>query len=212
MTQSIHKADPETQEISEQSTSSDNENAPQEVEDLAALSENTKTPEKTLEHLREEVLEKQILAEDQEKAEIDMAVVPDTPERKIHPMLQAVLCVFFGLVGIAVCIVMKVYGLAVLIAIFSAIIAFFMAKASRLGTAVSCIVMILAVIGYMMIGMSHLGKTRCCDGTWSDSTGRGACSHHGGVCPLSERTQCNDGTWSDSKGKGTCSGHGGIKK
>lgn len=24
--------------------------------------------------------------------------------------------------------------------------------------------------------------TRCCDGTTSDATGRGACSHHGGVC------------------------------
>jgi tetratricopeptide (TPR) repeat protein len=25
-------------------------------------------------------------------------------------------------------------------------------------------------------------ETRCCDGTTSDATGRGACSHHGGVC------------------------------
>lgn len=28
--------------------------------------------------------------------------------------------------------------------------------------------------------------TRCCDGTTSSSTGRGTCSHHGGVCQLSQ--------------------------
>jgi tetratricopeptide (TPR) repeat protein len=28
--------------------------------------------------------------------------------------------------------------------------------------------------------------TRCCDGTTSSATGRGACSHHGGVCALSQ--------------------------
>ncbi|WP_343785849.1 hypothetical protein [Wandonia haliotis] len=28
--------------------------------------------------------------------------------------------------------------------------------------------------------------TRCCDGTTSNSTGRGTCSHHGGVCNWSE--------------------------
>lgn len=27
-------------------------------------------------------------------------------------------------------------------------------------------------------------RSRCCDGTTSSATGRGACSHHGGVCRI----------------------------
>ena len=80
----------------------------------------------------------------------------------------------------------------------------------------------------------------CSDGTRSSSTGRGTCSHHGGVSRTSyyippyiptynpptisyryshdthsrpmplPPTLCSDGTWSNSEGSGTCSHHGGI--
>ncbi|QCO23850.1 hypothetical protein SRED_002324 [Spiroplasma melliferum] len=43
-----------------------------------------------------------------------------------------------------------------------------------------------------MISFSSISFTQC------------SCSGH--------TTQCKDGTWSNSSGKGTCSGHGGIKR
>lgn len=79
--------------------------------------------------------------------------------------------------------------------------------------------------------------TICKDGTTSASSGRGACSGHGGVnkkavthqkkvvksevkaaTAVAKRTPgaqvttlCADGTTSNSTGRGTCSGHGGAK-
>jgi hypothetical protein len=68
----------------------------------------------------------------------------------------------------------------------------------------------------------------CADGTTSES-GRGACSHHGGIAktrasreqPTEKRTRttttrtkrgvrCSDGTMSKTTGRGACSHHGGI--
>ena len=64
-----------------------------------------------------------------------------------------------------------------------------------------------AVKGFQAL---HIGKTECCDGTWSDSKGSGTCSHHGGIIGIGCR-QCKDGTWSTAKGGGACSRHGGLK-
>ena len=71
-------------------------------------------------------------------------------------------------------------------------------------------------------------KSKCADGTYSTSTGRGTCSHHGGVVyddlptrrksnkkPKTEQPKntikCKDGT-STKAGKGACSRHGGIAR
>ena len=83
---------------------------------------------------------------------------------------------------------------------------------------------------------SQATALKCKDGTTSASTGRGACSGHGGVdktaskaasktvktqekvaktvaktTPGAQVTQmCADGTTSNSTGRGACSGHGGV--
>src|SRR5260221_9453999 len=79
--------------------------------------------------------------------------------------------------------------------------------------------------------------TKCKDGTTSATSGRGACSGHGGVDKTATKTvaktakaqektaktvvkhttgtqvtsTCADGTTSNATGRGACSGHGGIK-
>jgi len=79
--------------------------------------------------------------------------------------------------------------------------------------------------------------TVCTDGTTSASTGRGACSGHGGIDRTATSHQkkvvkaqtkaakavtkttagaqvtriCADGTTSDATGRGACSGHGGVQ-
>jgi hypothetical protein len=84
---------------------------------------------------------------------------------------------------------------------------------------------------------AQAAATICKDGTTSASSGRGACSGHGGVnkkavthqkkvvksevkaaTAVAKRTPgarvttiCADGTTSNSTGRGTCSGHGGAK-
>lgn len=84
---------------------------------------------------------------------------------------------------------------------------------------------------------AQAAATICKDGTTSASSGRGACSGHGGVNrkasshqknvvksetkaakAVTKRTTgtqvttlCADGTTSNSTGRGTCSGHGGAK-
>ncbi|MDQ6769764.1 MAG: DUF3761 domain-containing protein [Gemmatimonadota bacterium] len=84
---------------------------------------------------------------------------------------------------------------------------------------------------------AQAAATICKDGTTSISSGRGACSGHGGVnkkaithqkkvvknevkaaTAVAKRTPgaqvttlCVDGTTSNSTGRGTCSGHGGAK-
>ena len=84
---------------------------------------------------------------------------------------------------------------------------------------------------------AQAAATICIDGTRSVSSGRGACSGHGGVNKkavthqkkvvksevkaakaVAKRTPgaqvttiCADGTTSNSTGRGTCSGHGGAK-
>ena len=59
-----------------------------------------------------------------------------------------------------------------------------------------------------------LPKTKCCDGTYSYSTGSGTCSYHGGIDKGSceTRATCCDGTYTDSEGPGACSHHGGLAK
>jgi hypothetical protein len=84
---------------------------------------------------------------------------------------------------------------------------------------------------------AQASATICIDGTTSASSGRGACSGHGGVdhkavkahkkavkgevkaaTAVAKRTSgaqvttiCEDGTTSNSTGRGTCSGHGGAR-
>jgi len=84
---------------------------------------------------------------------------------------------------------------------------------------------------------AQAAATICKDGTTSVSSGRGACSGHGGVdktavshqkkvvktetkaakasakntAGAQVTTLCADGTTSNSTGRGTCSGHGGAK-
>ena len=79
--------------------------------------------------------------------------------------------------------------------------------------------------------------TKCKDGTTSATSGRGACSGHGGVDKTATKVEaktvksqektaktvvnktagtqvtskCADGTTSNATGRGACSGHGGIK-
>jgi hypothetical protein len=58
----------------------------------------------------------------------------------------------------------------------------------------------------------------CTDGSTSTATGKGACSHHGGVnktsappAPAGATAKCKDGTYSMSKThSGSCSKHGGV--
>ncbi len=83
---------------------------------------------------------------------------------------------------------------------------------------------------------AQAAATVCKDGTTSATTGRGACSGHGGVAPKSSKVgktakpaatvatpaakaatasaavmvSCTDGTMSKG-GRGACSGHGGVK-
>jgi hypothetical protein len=73
--------------------------------------------------------------------------------------------------------------------------------------------------------------TPCNDGTTSNTTGKGACAHHGGIAAASASantppntppapptppntnttgTPCNDGTISNTTGKGACAHHGGM--
>src|SRR5258708_6654697 len=102
--------------------------------------------------------------------------------------------------------------------------------------------MLSAVVGLVtLLSAASLNAqaaaTICKDGTTSVSSGRGACSGHGGVDKkavshqkktvkaetkaaksVASRTAgaqvttiCADGTTSNSTGRGTCSGHGGAK-
>lgn len=97
----------------------------------------------------------------------------------------------------------------------------------------------IAAVATMSAGsvQAQAAATICKDGTTSVSSGRGACSGHGGVnkkavthqkkvvksevkaaTAVARRTPgaqvttlCADGTTSNSTGRGTCSGHGGAK-
>ena len=97
----------------------------------------------------------------------------------------------------------------------------------------------IAAVATMSAGslQAQAAATICKDGTTSVSSGRGACSGHGGVnkkavthqkkvvkgevkaaTAVAKRTPgtqvttlCADGTTSNSTGRGTCSGHGGAK-
>ena len=51
----------------------------------------------------------------------------------------------------------------------------------------------------------------CKDGTTASQTGRGACSHHGGVSAAVATVSCKDGSTADA-GRGACSHHGGVKR
>jgi hypothetical protein len=49
----------------------------------------------------------------------------------------------------------------------------------------------------------------CKDGTTASSSGRGACSHHGGVASVAITVSCRDGSTA-TPGRGACSHHGGV--
>lgn len=102
-----------------------------------------------------------------------------------------------------------------------------------LTTAIAAVVALVSVTSLQ----AQATATICKDGTTSVSSGRGACSGHGGVDKTAGSRQkkvvktetkaakasakntagaqvttlCADGTTSNSTGRGTCSGHGGAK-
>ena len=49
----------------------------------------------------------------------------------------------------------------------------------------------------------------CKDGTTAGQSGRGACSHHGGVASVAITVSCRDGSTANP-GRGACSHHGGV--
>ena len=57
-------------------------------------------------------------------------------------------------------------------------------------------------------GLSAQAVT-CKDGTSASASGRGACSHHGGVTAVVLTVSCRDGSTA-SPGRGACSHHGGV--
>jgi hypothetical protein len=57
--------------------------------------------------------------------------------------------------------------------------------------------------------LSAQATVTCKDGTTATQTGRGACSHHGGVAAAAATVNCKDGTTADA-GRGACSHHGGV--
>jgi Protein of unknown function (DUF3761) len=58
--------------------------------------------------------------------------------------------------------------------------------------------------------LSAQATVTCKDGTTATQTGRGACSHHGGVAAAAATVSCKDGTTADA-GRGACSHHGGVE-
>jgi Protein of unknown function (DUF3761). len=104
-----------------------------------------------------------------------------------------------------------------------------------------CTGAITAAVAALVLSVSSINAQTaaavCKDGTTSASSGRGACSGHGGVNKSASKaaaktvkreekaakavakktagtqvtTLCSDGTSSTAKGRGACSGHGGVK-
>lgn len=58
--------------------------------------------------------------------------------------------------------------------------------------------------------LSAQATVTCKDGTTATQTGRGACSHHGGLATATATVSCKDGTTADA-GRGACSHHGGVR-
>ena len=81
------------------------------------------------------------------------------------------------------------------------------------GKKVKLLLLATAIILGLVVYFS-LPKTKCCDGTYSYSTGSGTCSYHGGMekngCEY--RAKCCDGTYTTTKGAGACAHHGGLAK
>jgi hypothetical protein len=80
---------------------------------------------------------------------------------------------------------------------------------------------ISAVVLLLTTTATRADTVVCSDGTQSTSSGRGACSHHGGVAseaqpdatkktPKAANVRCEDGTTSVA-GRGACSHHGGVQ-
>jgi hypothetical protein len=88
-----------------------------------------------------------------------------------------------------------------------------------------CAVVALAALMFALpprLALGQTAQTTCKDGTTSATSGRGACSGHGGVDKnataaarsstresASARVTCSDGTTSKA-GRGACSRHGGV--
>jgi hypothetical protein len=74
----------------------------------------------------------------------------------------------------------------------------------RLSAAGAALILALALPS----AVSAQGVT-CKDGTVSSQSGRGVCSHHGGVVAQASTVSCKDGSVSNA-GRGACSHHGGV--
>lgn len=76
------------------------------------------------------------------------------------------------------------------------------------------LLLLAAVVVLGLVVYFSLPKTKCCDGTYSYSTGSGTCSYHGGMekngCEY--KAKCCDGTYTTTQGAGACAHHGGLAK
>jgi uncharacterized protein DUF3761 len=66
------------------------------------------------------------------------------------------------------------------------------------------------LIGLAMPPRATAQAATCKDGTTATQTGRGACSHHGGVASVTLTVSCRDGSTA-TPGRGACSHHGGVR-
>jgi hypothetical protein len=71
---------------------------------------------------------------------------------------------------------------------------------------------VAAVALCLSLALPHTASAQavtCKDGTTASQSGRGACSHHGGVAAVAITVSCRDGTTAHP-GRGACSHHGGV--
>jgi len=84
-----------------------------------------------------------------------------------------------------------------------------MSKRTLLGTALIVLLGLGAALAEPVRAADSATAVTCGDGTSSSSTGKGACSHHGGV--KTATAKCKDGSLSYAKQhSGACSKQGGV--
>ena len=66
------------------------------------------------------------------------------------------------------------------------------------------------LLGLAMPHRAAAQTATCKDGTTASQSGRGACSHHGGVTSINLTVSCRDGSTA-TPGRGACSHHGGVR-
>ena len=76
----------------------------------------------------------------------------------------------------------------------------------RMNLSAAAVTLLLALA--VPAGVSAQAVT-CKDGTTASGSGRGACSHHGGVASVTLTVSCRDGSTA-TPGRGACSHHGGV--